>query len=79
MNVCEYMCVQYLWRPDASDPLGMELQAFVSHPTCLLGMKLRSSGRAVHALAHWADLVQPITITSSDVKNAHMGAGERVQ
>lgn len=48
--VCEIVgmcaCVQMLWRPEASDPLELELQASVS--SSVLGTELRSSVTAVH-------------------------------
>lgn len=45
------------WRPEALDPLKLELKVFVSCLTWMLGNKLRSSARVEHALNHW--LISP--------------------
>ena len=45
MSVCGYVHVR-TWRPEALDPLELELEAVVSHQTCMLGCDLRSSVRA---------------------------------
>lgn len=44
----------YLWKPEASDPLELELQAAVIYLVWILGVELGSSGRATGAvsLAH---------------------------
>lgn len=47
-------------KPDASYTLEMELQVDVSHPTCILGTKPKSSGRAESTLKHWATSQAPL-------------------
>lgn len=39
-----------LWRPEASDPLELELQVAVSYSVGLLGAQYQSSGKVSSAL-----------------------------
>lgn len=56
MCACVYVCmwVRYSWKLEVLDFMELELLVCVSHPTCKLWTKLRSSGRTESALNHWA-------------------------
>lgn len=49
MQAYAYGCKD-TWRSEVLVPLELELEAIVSCPMWLLGIKLESSGRTVHSL-----------------------------
>jgi hypothetical protein len=56
MYVCMYVCMGRcpLRQEEGLDPLKLEFQGVVSHPTWVLRRELRSSGRAAIATNHQA-------------------------
>ena len=44
------------WKPNLSDPLGLELEVIVNCLIWMLGTELGSSGRAILTVYHWAIL-----------------------
>lgn len=60
--VCVCVCVLWVyvyvckctWKPEASDPLQLELQMVVGRLTWVLGTEPEFSGRAASALSCWA-------------------------
>lgn len=51
--MCACEC-KSLWKPEVLAPLELQLQVTINHPPVAPGTKLRSPGRAVHALKRWA-------------------------
>lgn len=54
VGLCIHVCSSWGDQKGVSDPLEQELLAAVSYQTWVLGLKLRSSIKAVHALNCWA-------------------------
>lgn len=61
MEVCALEC-RYPLGPEASDPLRAGEQAVVRQLIRVLGTKIRSSARAVHAQSHSAISPLPLVI-----------------
>lgn len=69
-----YSCThesRYLQRPELYLPLKLALQAHLSHLMWLLGSRIGSSARIIHAFNYWAISPAPLPCVWSSLKDSH--------